>query len=182
MPLRHERDGPRPPAHREYSSTPLPPARQRTAAAIARCALSAMRTAVDTGSFGAAALPSAAVACERPPTLGEVIARRSVATTCCSRNREPGDHRHVRQAGSGARHATGRVTQIARYLLHVPRRNAARRMRHDVKVRVGRSRLRGACGAVRCCASHAVPSALTPSALCVIGRANHESKSARDSE
>ena len=178
MPLRHKRDGPRPPAHREYYSTPLPPARQRTAAAIARCTLSAMRTAVDTGSFGAAALPSAAVACERPPTLGEVIARRSVATTCCSRNREPGDVRH---AGSGARQQRGRVTQIARYLLHAPRRNAPRRMRHDVYVRVGQSRLRGACGAVRCGASHVVPSALTSIAICA-GRANNESKSARDSE
>ena len=91
-------------------------------------------------------------------------------------------HTHNMQGRSGGAAATGRITQIARYLLHVPRRNAARRMRHDVYVRVGRSRLRGACGAARCCASHVVPSALTSSALCAIGRANNESKSARDSE
>jgi hypothetical protein len=88
----------------------------------------------------------------------------------------------VRRAGSGARHATGHITQVARYLPHVPRRNAARPMRHDVYVRVGRKPLRGACGAVRAVLSHVVPSALTSSAVRAIGRANNESNSARDSE
>ena len=180
MPPRRKRDGSRPPAHREYSSTPPPPARQRTArqSRVVRCQPCAPLSTLAR---------SAQRRCHRQQWHASDH-QRSVRSSRAAASPRPAaaataSPATVRRAGSvwraacnGAYHE-GRALSAACSAPKCGTSHATRRVCPG-----GPKPLRGACGAVQCCASHVVPSALTSSAVCAIGRANNESNSARDSE